>query len=238
MISKKHPKANLENYSKIFAQLGLVLSLTIVYVLIQNKTFANDLMVLNDSNFTIDETTESNIIYEVETPKLAPVQKKVILNVVKQIDDDKKIEETIIDVADPDEPIDIKDIVEVTIKEKIIDEVPFIVLEDAPVYPGCKGTQEEMKACFTSKIRKFVSKKFNTELAETLGLSTGIQRISVMFKIDATGKIVDIKARAPHKSLKEEAIRVIKLLPQMEPGMQRGNPVTVKYALPIAFRIE
>ena len=44
MKTKKHQNANLENYSKLFAQLGLVLTLVIVYVLIQNKTFDYDVI--------------------------------------------------------------------------------------------------------------------------------------------------------------------------------------------------
>lgn len=238
MDTKKHPKANLENYSRIFAQLALVLSLTIVYVLIQNKTFANDLLVLSDSTLNIDESTESNIIYEIEPPKRQPIKKKVIIDVVKQVDNQEEIIETIFENIDPDEPINIDDIVEETIEEPVIEEVPFIMLEDAPAFPGCKGTKEEMKECFTLKVRNFVGKKFNSELAESLNLAPGVQRISVLFKIDNSGNIVDVQARAPHKRLQEEAIRVIKLLPRMEPGKQRGNAVTVKYALPIAFKIE
>ena len=88
------------------------------------------------------------------------------------------------------------------------------------------------------KIAKFISRKFNTDLAQSLGLSTGKQKIFTVFKIDKKGNIVDIKARAPHKRLQEEAIRVINLLPKMEPGMQRKKPVVVKYALPITFSIE
>ncbi|MBL4723919.1 MAG: energy transducer TonB, partial [Lutibacter sp.] len=52
------------------------------------------------------------------------------------------------------------------------------------------------------------------------------------------GNIVNIEARAPHKKLKEEAIRVVKLLPKMMPGRQRGKPVGVKYGLPIVFKVD
>ena len=68
--------------------------------------------------------------------------------------------------------------------------------------------------------------------------SGSIQRIFVIFKIDKKGNIVNIEARAPHKKLKEEAIRVVKLLPKMMPGRQRGKPVGVKYGLPIVFKVD
>ncbi len=61
MKTKKHPKANLENYSKLFAQLGLVLTLTIVYVLIQSKTFAKELAILDYTNQGMVDNVEINV---------------------------------------------------------------------------------------------------------------------------------------------------------------------------------
>ena len=64
--SKKHPKANLENYSKLFVQLGLVLTLGIVYLLIQNKTFTNEIIVLDNSTIVNSLETASNVEYQIE----------------------------------------------------------------------------------------------------------------------------------------------------------------------------
>ena len=86
-------------------------------------------------------------------------------------------------------------------------------------------------------MNEFIAKKFNTDLAQELGLS-GIQQIRVFFKIDKNGDIVDIKARAPHPSLEKEAMRVIGLLPKMKPGKQRGKAVRVPYYLPIKFQVQ
>ena len=89
----------------------------------------------------------------------------------------------------------------------------------------------------SEKIAKFVRKKFNTKLAEGIGLS-GRQRISVIFKIDKLGDVVGVRARAPHPQLEDEAIRVINLLPKMKPGMQLGKAVVVPYSLPINFEVK
>jgi protein TonB len=240
MKTKKHPKANLENYSKLFAQLGIVLSLVIVYALIQNKTFDRNVVLNNNSNVTIDDLTESIIEYQIEQPKNQPAPKKVNIDVIEQIDNENTdLIETIIDLIDIEKPVEISKIVTVTpIDDDEPDDVPFLIIEDAPIFPGCKGTTSEMKACFTQQIQKFVSKNFNAKLASELNLTTGIQRISVLFNIDKKGNIVEIKARAPHKKLQQEAIRVVSLLPQMEPGKQRNKPVNVKFSLPILFRVE
>ena len=124
---------------------------------------------------------------------------------------------------------------EVDIVEEVIKDVPFTSIEDVPIYPGCKGNKAQLRDCLSKNVQKFVSKKFNVDLAQDLGLPPGEKRIFVMFKIDKNGNIADIKAKAPHKRLEAEAIRVIKLLPKMQPGKQRDLPVGVKYSLPISF---
>ena len=89
----------------------------------------------------------------------------------------------------------------------------------------------------SDKIAKFVQRNFNTDLAGDLGLS-GRQRISVIFKIDRSGNISGVRARAPHPQLEDETIRVINLLPKMKPGMQLGKAVIVPYSLPIIFEVK
>ena len=241
MNTKKHPKANLENYSKLFAQLGIVLSLLVVYVLIQNKTYAKDFIVLNNSSAISNEDIEQIIEINREQPKPEPVVKKqVIPEIIKEEKNDAEIEEVFFQNIDPEAPVDIHDIIDV--KEETTfnpkDEVDFVFLEEVPLFPGCKGTNEEKKNCFADKIWKYINKKFNTGIAQELGLAPGIQKIYTVFKIDTNGNIVEIQARAPHKKLQQEAIRVINLLPKMQPGKQQGKPVVVKYSLPIVFKIQ
>ena len=86
------------------------------------------------------------------------------------------------------------------------------------------------------KISEFIKRNFNTNLAKDLGLS-GNQRIAVIFKIDTKGKVRDIRTRAPHPKLEKEVIRVINMLPRIEPGTKNGKPVIVPYSLPIRFQV-
>tara|TARA_R110001583_G_scaffold193815_1_gene363161 strand:- start:820 stop:2553 length:1734 start_codon:yes stop_codon:yes gene_type:complete len=125
--------------------------------------------------------------------------------------------------------------------EKIVVEddgsVPFAIIEDVPVFPGCEGAKEELRLCLQEKITSHINNNFNSDLASGLDLSPGVKRIFVMFKIDKDGNIAEVQARAPHQSLADEAIRVINLLPKMIPGKQKGEAVGVKYSLPIAFKV-
>jgi hypothetical protein len=124
-------------------------------------------------------------------------------------------------------------------QDKELTEIPFSVVEEAPIFPGCEnlGSEKDSKKCSTENISKFVQKNFNVKLAGDLGL-IGKQRISVIFKIDTLGNVVGIRSRAPHPNLEEEAKRVIGLLPKMIPGKQKGKKVIVPYSLPIIFEVK
>ena len=116
--------------------------------------------------------------------------------------------------------------------------VPSEVIESVPIFPGCnRGSDKKKRKCMSEKIAKFVQSKYNTDIAADLGL-TGRQRISVIFKIDTLGNITGVRARAPHRRLEKEAVRVIKLLPKMKPGIQNGKPVIVPYSLPMTFQVK
>ena len=243
MEVKKYPNASLENYSKILIQLGLVLSLFIVYEFINMKSYPKNVKELVGT-FVSNDDSEETIELKIIPPVTSTEVRAIIPEKILKVEDEVEIIETIIETTETDESeaivVDVvKEVITVEEEEEVVEDVPFLVIEDVPVFPGCTGNNERLRACFSSEISKFVSKKFNAELSSDLGLDSGsIQRIFVMFKIDKYGNIANIKARAPHKKLKEEAIRVIKLLPKMTPGKQRGKSVGVSYGLPIVFKVE
>lgn len=131
---------------------------------------------------------------------------------------------------------------ELTIQDstQVANEVSFAIIENVPVYKGCNKslTNEKQKACFNEKINAHISKKFNSAVSETIDAPNGtLAKVTVMFKIDTTGNIVDIYAKSDYPELEAEAIRVINLIPQLEPGYVRGKAVRVPYFLPIKFKI-
>jgi protein TonB len=242
MEVKKNPKADLQNYTKLFIQLGLVLALFIVYVSIEHKTYARIIADLGVASLSGEEDEEMVItsrppVVKPPPPPPPPPPPEII----EIVDDKEEIVETVLDTTETDEEeeVVVEEIIEEEEGEDIIEDVPFAIIEDIPVFPGCeKGTKAEKKACFSKKIAKHINRKFNHNLASELGLSSGKKRIFVMFKIDKTGSITEIQARAPHPSLQKEAKRVVKTLPKMTPGKQRGRAVSVRYSLPISFMVE
>ncbi|RRO16823.1 M56 family metallopeptidase [Flavobacteriaceae bacterium 14752] len=117
-------------------------------------------------------------------------------------------------------------------------DIPFAKLDQVPHPSSCNDkTGKALKQCVSEFISTHVNTNFNTGLGKELGL-TGTNRVSVQFKIDKSGHIVDVRARGPHPKLEQEAQRVIKSLPQMIPGQVDGKNVSVLYGLPINFVIQ
>jgi len=239
MEVKKNPKANLEKHNKQFMLLGLALALIVIYIGIEWKTFDRTVGALGMANTELEDEIDIPIterIQEIKPPPPPPPAPEKI----EIVEDEEDIEETVLESTETDESeaVEVEEIEEIVEDEEVIDDVPFAIIENVPVYPGCKGTNAEKKKCMVEKIRKHVNRKYNTGLAGDLGLSPGKKRVYVQFKIDKTGKIVNVRARGPHKRLEKEAIRVVELLPSMTPGKQRGRPVGVKYTLPITLVVE
>jgi len=119
------------------------------------------------------------------------------------------------------------------VKDKL--SLPIGVIDKVPTYPGCEGDNEALKKCLAQNISTFVGSEFDTKVGGKE--ISGKQRIVVNFKIDNTGKAVEVKAKAAFPSLEQEAVRVVSKLPQMLPGEQDGKKVGVMYSLPIVFEI-
>ena len=239
MEVKKNPKANLESYSKLFLQLGLVLALLIIYLGIEYKTFDKTLADLGDANNQEEVEEDIPITERIEQikppPPPPPAPEKI-----EVVEDEKEVEETVLESTETDESeaVEIEEIEEAVEEEEVAEDVPFAIIEDVPVYPGCKGTKQQKKDCLNKSMQKHVARKFNADLATDLGLSPGKKKIYIQFKITKTGTIQIIGARAPHARLEKEAKRDVSLLPKMTPGKQRGRPVNVTYMLPISFNVE
>jgi protein TonB len=208
----------------------------------EHKTYEKD----NTSHLgvvsMIDEMKEDIPIVEIQ--KVEPPKQNVpppTIEKIKVVEDDLKIEETIIESTETDEGeaviINTEDIEEVEEAEEVVEDIPFILIEDVPVYPGCKGDNKELKACFTKKVTQYFGKKFDVGLATELGLQPGKKRLFVVFTISKTGKIINVRSRGPHPVLEKEVGQIISSLPQMKPGKQRGMPVGVSYSIPITFEV-
>lgn len=105
------------------------------------------------------------------------------------------------------------------------DDKVFDVVEKMPSFPG--GQQGLIQ--FLQQNMKY------PEEAQKKGIEG---RVMAQFVVDASGKVRDVEiARSVDPLLDAEALRVIQLMPDWEPGMQKGHKVNVKYTVPISFRL-
>ncbi len=235
MQIKKNPKADIGRGSSVYFSIGLAFMMFMSYSAVNFKAF--DKKESSSEMLSMDLLDEEDVpITEQIKPPPPPPPPPPAPEVIEIVEDEEEVEETIIESTESDEDLEIEDLEIDEIEEDV--EVPFAVIENVPVFPGCeKGNNEKKRKCMSEKIAKFVQRKFNTDLAGDLGL-TGRQRISVIFKIDKNGNVTGVRARAPHPRLEKEAQRVINLLPKMQPGKQRGKAVIVPYSLPIIFQVQ
>lgn len=243
MLVKKYRKARLSPYSKNFFQLGLILALLIIYIGLEWKTVDRMVSDFTSINFqTVEEEVipMTERIVEVKPPPPPPPPAPERIEVVA---DETEIEETVLESTETDETeaietVELEEIEEIVEEEEMPEkDIPFAIIEEAPVFPGCKGTKAQKRQCLQDKIKDHVNKKFRTQIAQEIGLSSGKKKVYVQFTIDKTGAITNVRARGPHARLEKEAIRVVKLLPKMKPGLQRTKPVSVSYTLPITLMV-
>lgn len=239
MEPKKNPKADLRKRSIFYFQIGMIVMLLLAWRAIEHKTY--DKVDLAGYELDLEAEDEEEIpVTEIQNQPPPPPPPPPAPEVIDIVEDEEDVEETVIESTETDQEEEIVEIEEIEeVEEEVIADVPFAVIENVPIYPGCEnaGNNDAKKKCMSEKIAKFVNKKFDTELASELGLS-GRQRIAVQFKIDRKGNVVNVRARAPHPRLEQEAVKVVNSLPSMTPGKQRGKAVGVLYSLPILFQVQ
>ena len=130
--------------------------------------------------------------------------------------------------AQVDQSVSTEDSVVNTIKVQSKEDanLVFDFVDKMPEFPG--GQVEMIK---------FLSKNINYP---TVALEQGVQgSIYVQFVIWKDGSVREVKVlRGVDSPLSNEAIRVIKMMPNWEPGTQRGIPVNTRYTLPIKFKLD
>jgi TonB family protein len=106
------------------------------------------------------------------------------------------------------------------------DEVPFIVVDEMPMFPG--GDPE---------LLKYIGE--NTHYPEVAKVNNIQGKVIIKFCVTAEGKISLISVlKGVSPELDAEGIRVVQSLPAFQPGKQKGKPVPVWYMVPITFTLK
>jgi protein TonB len=234
MQIKKDPKADLTKNSNLYFAIGLAVILFISWRAIEWKTYDKSGYGYEALNIDDDDDEDVPITEQIKTPPPPPPPPPAP-EIIEVVEDEEEIEETIIESTETDQE-EIVEIVEVEEEFEDVD-VPFAVIEDVPIYPGCERVaKSKRRDCFQEQINKHIRKNFRyPEIAQEMGIQG---RVYVNFVIDKDGSITSIRMRGPDKNLEKEAQRIIAKLPRMTPGKQRGRAVRVPFSIPITFRLQ
>ena len=118
----------------------------------------------------------------------------------------------------------------VEVKEEVQEEdpeaVPFVVVEEMPMFPG--GERE---------LLLYIAEHTNyPEIAKENNIQG---RVIVRFCVTSKGGVNQVSIlKGVDPELDAEAIRVVNSLPPFKPGKQGGKPVPVWYMVPITFTLK
>lgn len=112
------------------------------------------------------------------------------------------------------------------LKKNTSDKEIYAVLEERPEYPG--GMKEAIK---------YIQTHIQYPPAAIYKKIQG--RVWIESVIDRNGKVVQPKvAYSVHPLLDQEALRIVRMMPDWKPGKLNGETVKVKYVFPVTFRLE
>lgn len=130
------------------------------------------------------------------------------------------------DVVQNTEVVDIPVEVKEEVQEEEAEEVPFVVVEEMPMFPG--GDAALLKYIGENTVYPEVAKENNIQ-----------GRVIVRFCVTAKGGVSQVSVlKGVDPELDAEAIRVVNTLPPFKPGKQGGKPVPVWYMVPITFTLK
>lgn len=228
MISYKTPQADLESKKGLFFEVGLIVSLLIIFFILQvkrpNQTSSLD---FNRSELKVvqEEMIQTTQPTPPPPPEQAPKQQITLLTIV---DDKEDVEADIQIQAEVDQTTVIPEYVPVERppqEETIVEPEIFYVVEEQPEFPGGDA----------ARIQYFASQTKYPQLAKESGIQ-GI--VYVSFVVEPDGSVSDVKVlRGIGGGCDEEAVRVVKQMPAWKPGKQRNKPVRVHFTLPVRFTL-
>ena len=228
MEIKKNEKASLENKRLLFAEVGLVAALLLVYTGMESSSRVREVALLPDNTVILDE--DDILAIPIETPPPAPEVPALpqLSDEIQIVDDDVTVDLDFQSLDDTDVPVDIQEYRhQEVIEEEVEEETIFVnFVDEKPSFQG--GDANEFSKWVNARL-------VYPELAKENGVEG---RVTLQFTISKEGRLENVKVlSAPDESLAREAVRVVSSSPKWEPGRQRDRAVKVSYTFPVIYRL-
>ena len=228
MEIKKSPQASLENKRLLFAEIGLIVALLVVYAGFETSTRAHTTATLIDTTKAIAEIDVCAI--QLETPPPAPEVPALpqLSDELEIVDNDIAVDIEFESLDDSNAPILLGEYKEKEVIEEEVEEETYFVynVEEQPTFNG--GDANEF------------SKWVNTHIQyPPIAQEMSIQgKVTLQFTIEKDGSLQNVKVLStPDESLSKEAVRVVSSSPKWKPGKQRDRAVKVTYTFPVIFQL-
>ena len=228
MEIKKSEKANLENKKLLFVEIGLIISLLIVYIAFEWTSKETNMSMLEDNTEILVE--EEIISTNMETPPPPPAAPKipVLSDQIDIVDDEIELEDDMFMNLEDDASLGVEIMDYVEVEEEVVEEeaIPFQLVEEKPSFQGGDANQ--------------FSKWVNSRLVyPEIAKENGVQgRVTLQFTVEKDGTVTKVKVlRGVDPSLDKEAVRVVSMSPKWKPGKQRDRAVPVTYTFPVIFQL-
>ena len=228
MEIKKSEKANLENKKLLFLEIGLIISLLIVYIALEWTSTETSTAVLEDTTEILIE--EEIISTNMDTPPPPPAAPKipVLSDQIDIVDDEIELEDDMFMNLEDDSSLGVEIMDYVEVQEEVVEEeaIPFQLVEEKPSFQGGDANQ--------------FSKWVNSRLVyPEIAKENGVQgRVTLQFTVEKDGSVTKVRVlRGVDPSLDKEAVRVVSMSPKWKPGKQRDRAVPVTYTFPVIFQL-
>ena len=250
---KRHTKSIIIVLSVLIP--GLIL-LALFYNGVFGKPDEEQISISTDVELTSFEDTMEEEIEEEETFELPPEPEEIIVpeevaneqqvtailvTEDENYEEDKQVknQDEVLDNASMIGQVNVTEGVEDLNKTRIIDQV---VAEEKPVeeekvYNMAMVEQQPEFPGGQAAMYKWLSEHMNYP---AVAAEEGVQgKVIVEFVVSKTGAVENVRVlRGRHPALDKEAVRVVKAMPNWNPGRNNSQPVKVTYTLPVQFKLQ
>jgi periplasmic protein TonB len=223
MKTMKTKQAGVERYRPVFTQIGFIIALGISLMAFEWKTYEKAATILLGANPIFVPEEFAPITTQPKPPPPPISIARFTLNDNPEIDLPELNIEASVDVNIPDKPWFPPPLPD-ELPEP--DDIPRLHAEVMPSFPGGEVAMHN----FLKERLRFPAQAIAARISGTVYLS---------FVVERDGSITEIEVlRGGEGGLGQEAVRVVKLMPSWNPGIQAGRPVKVKFTMPIKFVLQ
>jgi protein TonB len=209
---------------------SIAVSAPVIFKAIMPKEKEKNVEVTNLANLKVDKPVEQPKLDQPPPEKAQVKFSPPVIRPDEEVKDDEfitqdELSKTTLPIGNDNDTVDLSALND---KPKVVEEVmkPYTFVEQMPDFPG--GEEELMKFLKSNIVYPQMAKE------------SGIQgTVYVTFVVTSNGKVKDGQVlRGIGGGCDEEALRVVKIMPDWKAGKQNGQAVPVQFNLPIKFILQ